>query len=338
MNITDPRAYVRYRLEKTTPRLGWSAEAARDPLEHQRLLREELNALLAGVLQWERAPLEIETVSLTQEEGYTREAITFATRPGLRAFAYLLIPDDVPVPLPAIIALPGHGVGADGPVGLYSEPYHSNFALQCVQKGYVTLALEQFSFGKRRDEQAGQVGAGASSCTRDSMAALMLGECMTGWRVFDAMCAVDVLQSRAEVDKGSIATMGISGGGLTSLFTAAMDTRIAACVVSGYFNTFTDSILAMDHCVDNYVPGISRLCEMPDLAALIAPRPFFVENGTRDPIFPLTAFEGAVKQAESIYQAFGALQNLGSEIFEGDHQFHGKEAFAFLRNHLSPIS
>jgi cephalosporin-C deacetylase-like acetyl esterase len=64
--------------------------------------------------------------------------------------------------------------------------------------------------------------------------------------------------------------MGISGGGTVSLFSAAVDKRIKVAVVSGYFNTFRDSILSLSHCLDNYVPGILNYVEMYDLAGLVA--------------------------------------------------------------------
>jgi dienelactone hydrolase len=334
MNLTDPREYVAQRLASIQPRFVWDVGAIKDPLAYQAAFRAALDETLASVLAWERAELGIESMGKEQLDGYTREEITFGTRPGLRAFAYLLVPDGLSDPAPAIIALPGHGVGVDGVVGIKTEPYHAEFAVQCVKHGYVTLALEQFSFGKRRDEQANQQGGGASSCVRDSMAALMLGECMTGWRVFDAMRAVDVLLSRPDVHPERIATMGISGGGLTSLFTAAVDTRIAACMVSGYFNTFRDSILGVDHCPDNYIPGMSQLCEMPDIAALIAPRPFFVEGGTQDTIFPRHALEHAIARAGNIYEGFAATDQFDHEIFEGGHVFHGNKAFTFLKDAL----
>src|SRR5438046_7630545 len=83
--------------------------------------------------------------------------------------------------------------------------------------------------------------------------------------------------------------MGILGGGSCTLFSTALEPRIKAAFVSGYLNTFRDSVGSLSHCIDNYVPGILNWAEMYDLAGLIAPRPLFVESGERDNICPIRA-------------------------------------------------
>ena len=157
---------------------------------------------------------------------------------------------------------------------------------------------------------------------------------MIAWRVYDVMRAVDYLSEREEVDPKRIGCMGISGGGTITFFASALERRIKAAVVSGYFNTFKDSILSISHCMDNYVPGVLRYAEMYDIAGLIAPRPLFVESGTKDDIFPVEATRDSFGKAKRIYQAFGAQDRLGMEIFEGEHSFHGVGAFPFLKRWL----
>jgi len=66
-----------------------------------------------------------------------------------------------------------------------------------------------------------------------------------------------------------------------ALFSAALEPRIRAAMVSGYLNTFRDSVFSLSHCIDNYVPGILNWAEMYDIAGLIAPRPLFAESGER---------------------------------------------------------
>ena len=285
---TDPKVYAKQRIAETRAELAWQA-GPRDAMETwQDRLRAKLNEAIGG-LPWERCPLNARVVETRDFGQYRRELIHFESRPGLIAVGYYLVPKDCQEKSPAVLCLPGHGCGVDSIVGIaadgsqrdFDKPdeYQADFALQCVAHGYPVFALEQVSFGHRRDVTACGDDAGSSSCNSDSMAALMLGETITGWRVWDAMRAIDYLETRPEVDPARIATMGISGGGLTSLFTACLDTRVRVGVVSGYFNTFRDSVLAVSHCVDNFVPGLLNLTEMPDMAGLIAPRALFVENG-----------------------------------------------------------
>jgi hypothetical protein len=324
--------------------MAWKPGSLEEMRRWQTRLRARLRTLVGG-LSGPRAPLQAAIHETRDFRGYRRETVRFQSRPGLEVFGYFLIPANCPPRRPAILCLPGHGRGVDSIVGIaednsqrkLDEPaeYQKDFALQCVAHGYPAFAIEQISFGHRRDAEAQRAGGSTSSCTRDSMAALMLGETMTGWRVWDAMRALDYMVTRPEVDPQRLATMGISGGGMTSLFTACLDTRVQVAVVSGYLNTFRDSILAVNHCVDNYVPGLLKVVEMPDMAGLIAPRALFAESGTKDPIFPLPAFEQAVARLREIYAAFGVPERFGWEVFEGDHQFHGVGAFAFLKKYLS---
>ena len=330
------------RTARVVPELAWRAQSLPAMRGWQRRLRARLRTI-TGLPETPRGPVRAEVLEERDFGTYRRETIQFECREGLDAFGYFLIPADAPLNSPAVLCLPGHGRGVECILGIMedgsqrppgtSDDYARDFALQCVAHGYPTFALEQISFGRRRDALAVRTGQG-SSCTRDSMAALMLGETMAGWRVADAQRTLDYLAGRREVNGRRLAVMGISGGGLTALWTAGLDTRVRAAVVSAYFNTFQASILAMDHCVDNYVPGLSRTVEMPDLAGLVAPRPLFVESGSRDPIFPLAGFEAAVARAREIYAAFGRPEAFDAEVFDGEHHFHGVGAFHFLKAHL----
>src|SRR4029079_11288623 len=107
---------------------------------------------------------------------------------------------------------------------------------------------------------------------------------------------------RPELDASRVGCMCISGGGTATLFTAALEPRIKVAMVSGYLNTFRDSVGSLAHCVDNYVPGILNWAEMYDIAGLIAPRPLFAESGERDRIFPVQASVESVREVRAIYR------------------------------------
>ncbi len=347
--MLDPQIYARQRINQTRPRFDYAAQTLHGPGDFaawQAAFRASLRTVLGmPASDAERTPLNPRVIKTEAMDGYLRETVLFETRSGLTAFAYFLVPNGLTEKRPAVLCLPGHGRGVDSIVGIgpngeqralhAPDEYANDFALWCVREGYPTLALEQISFGHRRDAALPADTPGQSSCLRDGMAALMLGETLIGWRVCDAIRALDYLETRPEVDASKLITMGISGGGLTSLFTAALDTRVWASVVSCYLNTFAASVLTVGHCTDNYAPGLLTLCEMPDLAGLIAPRLLYAEGGESDPIFPHPAFEIARERVAKIFQDAGANENFCAESFPGGHQFYGTGAFAFLSENLA---
>jgi len=245
-----------------------------------------------------------------------------------RGSGWLLAPDGVSEPSPAVVCLPGHGKGADAIVGLVDEPYQANFAIQCVRQGWVTLAVEQVSFGSNRSKFYADRD---SSCVVDSMAALLLGETVTGWRVRDAMAAYRSLCGLEVVDANRVAVLGISGGGLTALWSGALEPGFLAVGVSGYFCSMAHSILIAEHCPDNYVPGFARLMDVPDLAGLIVPRWLAVESGSEDTLFEAEGFTQACELATHIYKVGGVTDRFASNLFQGPHEFRGETLFEHFR-------
>jgi predicted peptidase len=163
---------------------------------------------------------------------------------------------------------------------------------------------------------------------------MLLGENMTAWRVYDVMRTIDWIETRKELDAKRVGCMGISGGGLTTTFAAALEPRIRAAFVSGYLNTFLDSVYTISHCIDNYIPGILQWCEMYDVGGLIAPRPLFVESGDKDNIFPVHASRLSFERVKRVYEIFGKAGLAEQEIFPGEHSFWGKRGLPFIAKHL----
>ena len=152
----------------------------------------------------------------------------------------------------------------------------------------------------------------------------MLGYDMTGFRAYDLIRAVDLLEELQEegggplVDKDRIGIAGLSGGCWLGIVMAALEPRVCAAALSGFFSTFKQTNW-VGHCVCHhpfgeqrhpcrrrgrvpmhhhfqevlsritacYVAGIGALCEMPDIAGLISPRPLFIEWGDEDVTRPV---------------------------------------------------
>src|SRR5437867_12503739 len=148
------------------------------------------------------------------------------------------------------------------------------------------------------------------------------------------MRTIDYIATRAELDPERVGCMGISGGGTVTVFATALEPRIRVALVSGYLNTFRDSVGSLAHCIDNYVPGILNWAEMHDIAGLIAPRPLFVEPGERDNIFPIAASRESFTQVRDVYAVFQAADRVEQEAFPAEHSFWGKRGIPFMAKHL----
>jgi dienelactone hydrolase len=338
----DPVAYTLDLYAAAPRRLAFQARTRKQAETWQRKLRAKLIELLGG-FPVTHVPLRPAVLEARDFPGYRREKVVFDSRPGVSVLAYVLLPKQAKPPMAAIICVPGHGRGVDDIVGVDDKGndrtdksgYQHDFAIQVAEAGLAAVAIEPMAFGCRRDPINAKGGLGRSACQPSAGGALLVGQTMIAWRVYDVMRTLDYIATRTELDANRTGCMGISGGGTCTLFAAAVEPRIRAALVSGYLNTFRDSIGSLSHCIDNYVPGILNWAEMYDIAGLIAPRPLFVESGERDHIFPIQASIASFRRVKEIYQVFGVPELAQQEVFPEAHSFWGKQGIPFLVRHLA---
>ncbi len=307
----------------------------------QKKLTAKLTELLGGFPK-QRSPLNSKTLEVREFPGYRREKFVFESKPGVPVLGYLLLPKAAKAPVATVICIPGHGRGVDDIVGIDPQGndrtqkvfYEYDFAIQAVELGLAAVAIEPMGFGCRRDAKNKTKGLEQKACEPVAGAALLLGQTILGWRVWDIMRTIDWIETRPELDAKRVGTIGISGGGTCSLFTAALEPRVKAAMVSCYLNTFRACIMSISHCIDNYVPGILNWAEMYDVAGLIAPRPLFSEAGDVDTIFPIAASVESYRKVKAVYDVFGAGDQVQQETFPGPHSFWGKKGMPFMAEKL----
>jgi dienelactone hydrolase len=314
----------------------YDAEAAADFHGWQRTLRESLMNLLA-VHPVAEHEVSGEVLSERDMGDYVRRYVRITSRDGVLIPAYLLVPKGPAAARPAVLCLHGHGPGKVVPTDfgqdVHGQPVtvagERDFAVQAVQAGYVALAPDLRGFGELmlEDDLAAQRG---NSCQQLAARALMVGRTLLGMRVLDGISCVDWLQTLPEVDPARILCTGQSGGGTATLFTTALDTRFAASAPSCYFCTFEHSIMAMSHCDCNYAPGLLNLCEMYDIAGLLAPRPLLIIAGEHDPIFPLAGVKLAYEKVQQMYAAAGAPDQVELYIGPEDHRYYKARVWDFF--------
>ncbi|HEY8742515.1 MAG TPA: hypothetical protein VIU62_05425, partial [Chloroflexota bacterium] len=135
-----------------------------------------------------------------------------------------------------------------------------------------------------------------------------------------------------------LGAVGLSEGGKRALFLAAFDERLRAAVVSGYFTTLRREVMAWqrlqgwDLC--NHMFGFLRLCDLPELAALVAPRALLIQNGRGDQLYGVEEVEAGFATVRRAYVASGAETACALDLFEGEHVFNPLSAEHWFASHL----
>lgn len=307
--------------------------------EWQSIAREALNKTI-GFQDLPKSDDEVQFIESIPKDGYRREKILLKTSINISMPVYLLIPDDCQKSTPTVIAFHGHGYGVKDIVGLWEngeerdvpDGYHKDFAIELCKRGFVVVAPEISCFGERQTAKSSMNHP--STCAHTSMLAFHYGGSALGLRVYDCKKLIDYLETRKEIDSDKIGVMGISGGGMHAFFSTCLDLRIKVSVISGYYSAFKDSIFAMEHCLCNFVPGLSKFGEIYDLVGLIAPRPLLIESGSHDKIFPRKSVVRCVEKTEKVYKVFSDEFLVETDYFVGRHRINGEKAYDFLMEKL----
>lgn len=311
------------------------------PQQRKLALREKLKRALGDFPGLDR-PLNAELLERRDLGDVTLEKIAYSTMGSVYVPVWVLAPKGGEGPLPAVLACHGHGNGQRDAIGLDADEneledagIHNRFALSLARQGMIVAIPEIMGFGVRRMAEELKSNPNYSSCGTLSSQLLMHGRTLAGMRVFEALRGIDYLQSRPDVNPEKIGVFGFSGGGLIAAYASALDERIKATVLCGWTNTFAGSILAMHHCIDNYLPGILREAEQPELVGLIAPKALFVESGVKDRIFPVQHVREAIDALKQTYADWDANGRFRWDIHPGAHEICGRKSFGWLHRALT---
>jgi dienelactone hydrolase len=154
---------------------------------------------------------------------------------------------------------------------------------------------------------------------------LAAGITWPGVMLWDDLRSLDYLAARPEVDPRRLASVGLSVGGYRSFVLAALDPRIKAAIDVGWMSSFGTHIRR--HVINSigltfHIPGLYRYLDLPDLAALVAPRSLLVINGSRDQLFPPEGVRAAFEKIERCFSKAGAPNRQQCRLYDAPHQFN----------------
>ena len=280
--------------------------------------RDKLLAALGG--PWpEPGALDVKIEETRQADGYRIEKISYAAEPDDRVPAYLLIPDGASDKnrKPGVCVWHQHNgqwsQGKTEPAGLAGNPmHHTGVALAC--EGYVVLCPDAMGFGEREKTPHGRLKGGNLERFL-FLRYVVAGKCLAWKNILDMRRAVDLLASRPEVNPDRLGCYGHSMGStftwLVGPWEPRLRTLVGNCCLPTYAGIHDKELL---HCFPNFIPGIHRYGDTPDITALIAPRALHLNLGETDSGTPIDEARRGLETIARAYQAQHAEANFTSFI------------------------
>ncbi len=241
-----------------------------------------------------RTPLQATVTGVLERGDYVVEKVHFQCLPGAYVVGNLYRPAKVVGRLPAVLYLCGHTKGKVQP-GYQANPRWFG------QHGYVALVLDPIQLGESQGLHHGTSREGRWDWPSR-------GYTPAGTEVWNAMRALDYLETRPDVDADKMGVTGLSGGGVISWCLGAADERVK-CVVpvcqSGSIESVVVDRATDGHCDCAFWINYYRWC-WPDIGALIAPRAFLMASGSEDILWRPIGYRDVAHRIRHQYAALNA--------------------------------
>lgn len=278
--------------------------------EYRRQLQEMLGLWPAP----ERTPLHPVITGKLEQADFTVEKLYFQALPRLYVTANLYLPKHLERPAPAILYVCGHAPVVTNGVSYGNKTFYQHHGAWFARNGYVCLLIDTLQYGEIQGEHWG-------TFRHNQWWWNARGYTPAGVEAWFGIRALDYLCSRPEVDPQRIGMTGRSGGGSYTWTVAALDDRVRVAAPVAGITDLQNQVVdgAVDgHCDCMFFVNTYRW-DLPQVAALLAPRPLLLGNSDKDTLFPLDGVLRLYQKTRSIYELYGARTNLGLLITEGPH-------------------
>ncbi|MGI5878043.1 MAG: alpha/beta hydrolase family protein [Christensenellales bacterium] len=238
-------------------------------------------------------------------DGLHIESLIIETRPGFFATATLAKPSGEKGILPAVLQVCGHSE-----MGRIS-PHYQNAAMTIAKAGFAVMTLDSIGQGERITYiEEGVSQAVRATCPEHDYAGiqcLMAGMTISEFFVHDALCALDYLASRDDIDPQRIGVTGCSGGGtLTAMLMMQAPERIAAAAPCCFITTREDILRThRRQDLEQIWPGMAAAgLDHADAVLCMAPKPVMLLTADSD-FFPIEGSYKTMEKARPFWRILG---------------------------------
>ena len=296
-----------------------------DWLRQRERLKQQWQAIL-GPFPDSKVPLNAETLATEQLPDFSRSLVKYQAEEGVFTDGYLLAPKSAKGKLPALVIFhpttPLQAKGVAGADNSYDEEKRQG--VQLVQRGFVVWCPRNY---------INTEGADLLGNARRVIAAHTNWVGMTRM-VWDAIRAVDYLETLPNVDGHRIGCIGHSLGAKVVLYAMAFDQRYKAGVFSEGGIGLRFSNWEAPWYLGPKIREPDFKLEHHQLLALVAPRAFLLLAGDSADSDKSRAFIAA---ALPVYKLLGAPENIGWLNHHRGHRYPPEAravAEDFLLKHL----
>jgi cephalosporin-C deacetylase-like acetyl esterase len=275
--------------------------AIRTPADLERrrqFVREQILKAIGGLP--ERTPLNARTVATLDRDGYRIEKIVFESQPKFYVTANLYLPAAGQPPFPAVLYPLGHELGAK------AHEAWQQMLVTLARRGYVALSWDTIGQGERiqlysADLHDSYLRGSTTEHTILGIQALLTGQAIARYTIWDGIRALDYLLSRKEVDPARVAVTGNSGGGTHTAYLAALDDRLKVAAPSCYITSWhwmLKTIGPQD--AEQLFPGwLGNGLDYPDFIYAASPKPYLLLSAIRD-FFPIDGARETFREARDV--------------------------------------
>jgi cephalosporin-C deacetylase-like acetyl esterase len=272
-------------------------------------LRERLRRLLR--IQASPAPLEVTSrgiVELEHDVGSRRvERLIYESEPGILIPTLVFHPYEGSPLYPTIVYVHGEGKAHDAEEqGLIDT---------LVAEGYMVFAPDVRGVGETRSHDTI-----SGSYKRMGVEGYhfynygMVGENLLGRRVFDLLRLLDLIDRRDDCDPAQISVAGVGMGALLALFAGALDRRFSTVACEGMPTSYKAIAMSeyYDHHPHLFIPGVLKECDLPHVAAGVAPRQLTL-TGSLDAegrVVTTAELEQVYTYTQEVYRVCGGEERL----------------------------
>ncbi len=277
--------------------------------------RQELYGLMGRLPPRDRK-VSAQTISTEDRGAYTLETLVLDLNGTEPAPAYFAKPRGATGRLPTVLFNHSHGGGyqigkkefIDGREYMGKPPY----AEFLTGLGFNALCFDAWIFGERAKRTE-------LDFFKDT---LWHGQVLWGMMVYDALKAVDYLETRPDVDTLRLGTVGMSMGSSTAQWLGALDPRVKVvvdiCCLTDW-HTLVEVGGLKGHGIYYYVPDLLNHFTAAQMNALIAPRAHLSLAGNQDALTPAAGLEKIDRELQGVYTTAGHPEHWKLLRYDGGH-------------------